>query len=87
MRKVSAGQEDNYTTGCLLDFANFKKKKKKYRLIAADLSKQKALDADSRAVQQIIVTGKVDAAAVIYYIYEKSKETVLEFYKGTKKVL
>ena len=63
------------------------KKKKKYRLIAADLSKQKALDADSRAVQQIIVTGKVDAAAVIYYIYEKSKETVLEFYKGTKKVL
>ena len=87
MRKVSAGQDDNYTTGCLLDFANFKKKKKKYRLIAADLSKQKALDADSRAVQQIIVTGKVDAAAVIYYIYEKSKETVLEFYKGTKKVL
>ena len=64
-----------------------KKKKKKYRLIAADLSKQKALDADSRAVQQIIVTGKIDAAAVIYYIYEKSKETVLEFYKGTKKVL
>ena len=87
MRKVSAGQDDNYTTGCLLDFANFQKKKKKYRLIAADLSKQKALDADSRAVQQIIVTGKVDAAAVIYYIYEKSKETVLEFYKGTKKVL
>ena len=87
MRKVSAGQDDNYTTGCLLDFANFQKKKKKYRLIAADLSKQKALDADSRAVQQIIVTGKIDAAAVIYYIYEKSKETVLEFYKGTKKVL
>ena len=85
MRKVSAGQDDDYTTGCLLDFANFKKKK--YRLIAADLSKQKALKADSRAIQQIIVTGKVDAAAVIYYIYEKSKETVLEFYKGTKKVL
>ena len=28
-------------------------KKKKYRVIAADLSKQKALDADSRAIQQI----------------------------------
>ena len=53
--------------------------KKNYRIIAADLSKQKALDADSRATQQIISTGKVDAAAVIYYIYEKSKETVLEF--------
>ena len=45
-----------------------KKKRKKNRLIAADLSKQKALDANSRAIQHIIVTGKVDAAAVIYYI-------------------
>ena len=42
-------------TGCLFDFANFEKN---YRLIAADLSKQKALDADSRAIQQIIFTGK-----------------------------
>ena len=48
--------------------------KKSYRLIAADLSKQKALDADSRATQQTIFTGKVDAAAVIYYIYENQKK-------------
>ena len=68
MRKVSTGQSDDYTTGCLLDFAYFKKN---YRLIAADLSKQKALYADSSAIQQIIFTGKVDAAAVIYYIYQK----------------
>ena len=33
--------------------------KKNYRLIAAELSKQKALDADSRATQQIIFTGKI----------------------------
>ena len=46
--KVSTGQGDDYTTGCLLDFAYFEKN---YRLIAADLSKQKALDADSRAIQ------------------------------------
>ena len=84
MRKVSTGQGNDYTTGCLLDFAYLKKD---YRLIAADLSKQKALDADSRAIQQIIFTGKVDVAAVIYYIYENSKETVLEFYKETIKVL
>ena len=32
--------------------------KKNYRLTAADLSKQKALDADSRAAQQISFTGK-----------------------------
>ena len=48
IRKISTGQGDDYTTGCLLDFAYFEKN---YRLIAADLSKQKALDADSRAIQ------------------------------------
>ena len=62
-----------------------KKKKKKYRLIAADLSKQKALDADSRAIQQIIFTGKANAGAMIYYILEQSKEAILQFSKGTVK--
>ena len=66
-----------------MDFAYFKNN---YRLIAADLSKQKVLDADSRAIQQIISTGKISQAAVIYYIYEKSKETILKFSKGTTKV-
>ena len=47
MRKISTGQGDDYTTGCILDFAYFEKS---YRLIAADLSKQKALDADLRAI-------------------------------------
>ena len=60
---------------------------KNYRLIATDLSTQKALDADSRTIQQIIFTGKVDEAAVVYYIYEKSRETTLQFSKGTIKVL
>ena len=84
MRKVSTRKGDNYTTGCLLDFAYFKKD---YRLIAANLSEQKALDADSTAIQQITFTGKASAVALIYYIHEKSKETVLEFYKETTKVL
>ena len=56
IRKISTGQGDDSTTGCLLDFAYFEKN---YRLIAADLSKQKVLDADSRAIQQIIFTGKI----------------------------
>ena len=51
VRKVSTGEGDGYTTGCLLDFAYFEKN---YRLIAADLSNKKALDADSRAMQQVI---------------------------------
>ena len=66
--------------------------KKKCRLTVADLIKQKALDADSRAIQQIIFTGKIkakeaDARVLIYYILEKSKETKLQFSKGTTKVL
>ena len=76
MRKISTGQVDDYTTGCLLDFAYFEKIN---RLIAADLSKQKALDTDSRAIQQIIFTGKIkateaNARVIIYYILEKPKK-------------
>ena len=89
IRKILTGQGDDHTTDCLLDFAYFEKN---YELIAADLSKQKALDVDSRAIQQIIFTGKIKAReqntrVIIYYILKKSKETILQFSKGTTKVL
>ena len=89
VRKIPTGQGDDYSTGCLLDYSYFEKN---YRLISADLSKQKSLDADSRAIQQIIFTGKIKAAVsntriIIFYVLEKSKETILEFSKRTKKVL
>ena len=84
VRKVSIGQSDDYTTGCLLDFACFKNN---CRLIAADLRKQKALDADLRAIQQIILTGRANADTMIYYILKQSKETTLPFSKRTTKVL
>ena len=58
--------------------------KKNYRLIAGDLSKQKALDADPKASQQIIFTGKTDNTINGYNVLEQSKEAVLEFAKGTK---
>ena len=72
-----------------MDIAYFEKN---YRLIAANLSKQIALGADSRAIQQIIFTGKIKATrnntrVIIYYILEQSKKTILEFAKGTTKVL
>ena len=35
--------------------------KKRYRLIAVDLSRKKALDADSRAIQRMVFTGKITA--------------------------
>ena len=83
IRKISTRQGDDYTTSFLLDFAYFKNN---YRLIEADLSKQKDLDADSRAIQQII-TDKASAGVMIYYILEQTKQTMLEFAKRTTKVL
>ena len=71
-----------------MDFPNFEKS---YRLIATDLSRQKALDADSRTIQQIFFTGKIKkeerSRVIIYHILEKPKEKILEFSKGTTKVL
>ena len=85
VRKISTGQGDDYTTGCWLDYIYFKDD---FRRITADLSKQKALDADPKAIQQIIFTGQVDdEASIVLYILGKSKETILEFFKGTTKVL
>ena len=57
----------------------FWKKKKKIRLIAVDLNKQKALDAGSRAIWQIIFTGKIKSTVantrvIMYYILEQSKK-------------
>ena len=83
-QKISARQRDDYTTGCLLDFAYFKKN---YKIIAADLNKQIALDRDPKAIQQIIFTGKTDNTIRVYYVLEQSKEKILEFEKGTTKVL
>ena len=84
LRRVALGKGDNYTTGCLIDFDYFKSN---YRLIAVDLSKQKELHADPRAIQQIEFIGKLQKNALVYTVLEKSKETILEFYKGTVKVL
>ena len=47
IRNIAMGQGDDYTAGCLLDYAYFKEN---YKMIAIDLSKQQALDADPRAI-------------------------------------
>ena len=58
-------------------------------MIAIDLSKQQALDADPRAIQQINFTANLDREGNtrFYFILEKAKETVFEFSQGTIKVL
>ena len=48
IRIIATGLGDDYTTGCLLDYPYFKEN---YKIIANDLSKQKALDSDPRAIQ------------------------------------
>ena len=83
LKKVMIGKGEDYTTGSLLDFDYFKKH---YKLVAVDLSKQKELDADLRAIQQIEFKYILPTNSTIYWVLEKSKETILEFYKGTVKV-
>ena len=58
-------------------------------MIAIDLSKQQALDADLRAIQQINFTANLERAenTRIYFILEEAKETVLDVSQGTVKVL
>ena len=86
IRKIATGQGDDCATGCLLDYSYFEKY---YKLIAIDLSKLQKLDTDLNAIQQINFTGNLDKAegATMFFIIEEGKETVLDFSKGTVKVL
>ena len=67
LKKVMIGKGEDYTTGSLLDYDYFKKH---YKLIAVDLSKQKELDADPTAIQQIefkyMLEGNNDNNSTIY---------------------
>ena len=82
LKKVMTGKGENYTTGSLLDYDYFNKH---YKLVAVDLSKQKELDPDPRAIQQIEFKYMLETNSTIYWVLEKSKETILEFYKRTVK--
>ena len=83
LKNVRIGKGEDYTTGSLLDYNYFNKH---YKLIAVDLSKQKELDSDPRAIQQTEFKYMLETNSTIYRVLEKSKETILEFYKGTVKV-
>ena len=68
----------------MLDYQYFKDH---YNLIAVDLNKQKQLDADSRAIQQIEFHGVLKTNSQVCTVLEKSIDNMLEFYNGTAKVL
>ena len=87
IRKIATGQGDNYTTSCLLDYIYYKNY---YEMTAVDLSKQQALDADTKAIQQINFTANFDRdgdeSARFSFFLEEAKETVFEFSQETVKV-
>ena len=89
---IMVGQADDHTTGCLLDYNYFNNY---YKMIAIDLSKQEALDADPKAIQQINFKGNLNQGEDVndnttmpfIFIIEVAKETILDFSQGTVKVL
>ena len=83
LKKIMIGKGEDYTTGSLLDYEYFNKH---YKLVTVGLSKQKELNADPRAIQQIEFKYMLGTNSTFYWVLEKSKETILEFYKGTVKV-
>ena len=54
-KKLTTGQGEDYTTWCFLDYKYIKND---YRLMEVDLSRQKELDADPKAIKQIKFVGK-----------------------------
>ena len=83
IRKLTTGQGEVYTTGCLLDYKYIKNH---YRLIAVDLNRQKEFAADPKAIQQIEFAGQLkkldddddDGVESMFFltILEKIKETI-----------
>ena len=79
--KISTGQGEDYTTGCLLDYNYFKEH---YKRIATDWSKQQELDSDPKVIQEINFTENLEQQA--FFIIEEAKETNLDFSQGTVKI-
>ena len=58
-------------------------------MIAIDLSKQQALDADPKAIQKINFTANLDRDedTTILFVIDEAKEAILDFSKGAGRVL
>ena len=83
IQKIATGQGDDYTTGCLLDYHYFKDYSE---MIAIDSSKQPALEADLKAMQQISFTGNLENQSGIFSIIKETEETILDFSQGPVQV-
>ena len=79
------GRNNDYTTGNLLDYKYFSKH---YKLTATDLSKQIELE-NPDLKQQIFFIGRLkrNVGATMFFIIEKSEETIFEFSQNAATVL
>ena len=79
---IDMSNNNDYTTGNLLDFAYFKEN---YKLIAIDLSKQTKL----KDPQQISFIGKLDKdnGATMFFIIDKSEETTFNFLQNSVTII
>ena len=86
IRKIATGQVDDYTNVFLLHYPYFKEN---YKMIETDLSKEQALNADPREVQQINFTVNLDRPGntTMLIVIEEANKTVLEFSQGIVRVL
>ena len=86
IRKIATDKGDYYTTGFLLDYPYVKDNCK---MIAIELSKQQALDADPRKIQEINFTANLDRCGntTMFFIIKQEKETIIEFSQGTIEIL
>ena len=83
---TATGQRDDYTTGCLLDYPYFKEN---YKMIAMDLSKQQALDADPRAIQQINFTAKFRQSRIynVLHYWRNKRNSLRLFTRNCKSIV
>ena len=81
---IDISKNNEYTTGNLLDYDYFKKR---YKLIAIDLSKQQVLQENEDLIQQINFIGKLEEAANVFIIIEKKENTILKFSQNLANVI
>ena len=87
--KNAPSQGGDYTT-CLLDYNSFNEQ---YKVIAIDLSKQQAPDAEPKLIKKVKFTGNLNRGddvnhnATIFFIIQEAKDNILDFSQGTAKLL
>ena len=73
IQKITASQRDDYTIGCLLNHLYFRNY---YKIIATDLNKQQAVDADPKGTQQVSLPGNLNQSenTTMFFIIKEAKK-------------